>query len=162
MSYKQFSENLVHWGIGENFKQALGSYQPDEHIMLEYIDVAVYKESTPSGDETFTMTLEDAEEEGANVLFTSNSTALDSLETSDGDPAGLYFLGYMRFTFDKCLMNFNTTYWLKVQGFNYTPNFDTNGFAVWLQFDWPEPTYIQKGMNFDEYNLKFQVFGKEI
>lgn len=130
MALTQYPSHLYVKTFDTSETVKLGSFQVAAATELKYLVLWIYKHGTAGGSEQMRVKLYSSENQQA-ALYTSDWSALASISG-----ISTYWLGWLRFTFDRANLSANLRYYFAVETTGYTRNEDTYYLSAVL--DWPE------------------------
>lgn len=127
-----------------------GAFQVTDNQELRHIRVLILIYGGVPTTETLTLKLHS--ESSLSSLYATS----DSISLSDVAQTTNYWIGYVRFDFDRINLNKNNTYWVNITTGNYTRN--SNTYYLGYVFDWPVGTYNDDTTT-PMSNANMQIFG---
>lgn len=107
--------------------EQIAAFTPDADIELKHIKIYLLRVGTAGGSETFTLKVHDTSAYN-NVIDTSDTVTYSAIAGSDN-------YHFVRFDFNRKVLQGGLTYYLELETANYTRNGDTFYFAVQNESD---------------------------
>ncbi len=146
MGFLDFPDDL-HFRVFDG-ETDIGTFKPNEDLEIGHIRLMVYIHGTMAGSEQFRINLYS---ENDVLLIQGDYSDIADITTLDTD-----WIGWVRFDFNRELINSNTTYIAKVESNNYSRNADILYIAA--GYDWPLNSYISVN-GAPEYGIHQELYG---
>lgn len=152
MSIRDFSEQQYFYDLRSDTQEIkLGSFTQGRTTKLGNIRLFLYLEGA-FADETITLHVKDDPDSPTTDFVASTNIG-------DVEGTGTYWLGWVRFDYDKEFIVGGTEYHLTAETSNYT---EAAGKYMGVAFDYPNfQQEVDKGAGYTKYCCKFQLYGLE-